>query len=223
MRQKAILAGLLALFLSSDGQLEARGFGHFGAKGFGQFGARGFGHFGASGFGRFGYHGSRGFAFGIQGYGYGYHTSRFGHAGFGYCPPFYGFRFYRSGFPFGYYVPFYLYDSYSAAEPEGLTSAPGYYGEDSLSQPDSGKASEPPARARINPRTNCGDSWAGEQHTGSFGGMIRSVFELQCKNGHPAVETDPPSADGQNWPIYDSASFAGGQLHLRHPCTGLQL
>ena len=49
MRQKALLAGLLALFLSSDGQLEARGFAHFGAKGLGRFGARGFGHLGVSG------------------------------------------------------------------------------------------------------------------------------------------------------------------------------
>jgi hypothetical protein len=192
MKLKALVAGLLAIFLSI-GQLEASGFGHVGARGFGHFKARGYGQFRARGFSHFGHYGAGGFAVGIQSHGYGYRSFRNG-----YCPPFYDFRSDRAGFPFGYYMPFYLYDNYSVLNSETLTSAPDYYRENSSSQPNSGNASETQARPWINSRTDCRDSWAGEHQNESLSNLIRSVFEQQCENGHPATDPNRPREDRQD-------------------------
>ncbi len=174
MKWKIILAGLLIAFLCLGTDLAARGHGHVGSRGFGHLG-----------------HGGRGaFGFGIPCHGP-FGQCFLGHRFF--CPgfafgngtPFYDSRFCYPGIGFGYYAPFYSY-GYDSSPDYGYLTLSHLYFEGYDSQPGQGHS------PKVNPKTNCADSWTETRRDDSLGSAIRSAFQIQCANTHAASESNSP-------------------------------
>jgi hypothetical protein len=175
MKRKTVLAGLFVVLLSSVGHLQARGFAHFGA-------------------GHFGRHGGKTFGFGIDRFGHpglGFHNRRFCNSGLGlgHHTPFHGSRFCDSFFGLGYYsAPFYGYRYYSSPD-YGYVTPSLAYDEGYNSQPDQGNS------PKVNPKTDCTDTWTETRREDSLTNAIRSAFQSQCENMHAASESSSLQED----------------------------
>ena len=168
---KPVLFVSLLLLLPVGDHLEAGVGGHMGA---------------ARGFGGFGHAGGRALGSPVGGHfasGYGIHgfTRPWVKSG----PGFHGSRFRYPGFGFGYYVPFYPYGGYFSSGDYGVFYLPpSEYYDDNDFQP----YPFVPTTTQVNPKTDCKDSWVVERHASSLESAIRSAFQRQCENAHPANE-----------------------------------
>jgi hypothetical protein len=170
--KRMMFVSLLLIALPLGDHLEGRGQGRMGA---------------ARGFGGLAHPGGKALGFSVRGHfasGYGIHG--FTRPGFRSGQAYHNQRFRYPSFGFGYYAPF--YGSYFSSGIYGVSFLPlfEYYDNNDFQlYPSLPNTTQP------NPKTDCKDSWIVQRHASTLESVIRSAFQQQCQNAHPAAEVTP--------------------------------